>query len=153
MNRPGDWGGVEQAHPAHLPPPDMHLSAYHSTAPVVNYTACRPWHTLYGMYTMDDHRTNARKYPACSLEHVWHQRGNATGHCAKCHQTFEGITVFDAHQSTGEDGKTICKAPSEMTVGGKPLRLIDGSWRGPGMPEAEIERRRTARLSALSQEA
>lgn len=57
----------------------------------------------------------------------WKQRGNRTGHCSGCHQTFEGTTLFDLHRRGG-----VCADPKEMTVGGKPLRFDgthgDGSW-------------------------
>jgi ribosomal protein L34E len=87
------------------------------------------------MYTMDDHRRNAVQFPACSLDHVWRQRGNRTGHCAKCHETFEGISLFDAHQ-TVKDGKTICKDPRTEAIGGKTLRQVDGAWRGAPIGDA-----------------
>lgn len=73
--------------------------------------------------------------PRCGK--TWKQRGNTSGHCTGCHETFEGITLFDAHQRRDdESSKTICLDPAKMTVGGKPLRLIDRSWRGPEMPES-----------------
>jgi hypothetical protein len=37
----------------------------------------------------------------------WRQVGNRAGHCSQCHQTFSGITAFDAHQAT-RDGRVIC---------------------------------------------
>lgn len=95
---------------------------------------------------MDDHHRDGRKYPACSLDHVWLQRGNTTGHCSRCHETFEGVTLFDAHQTIGDDGRTVCADPRQMTVRGKPLRLVDGSWRGPAMP-ADVIAKRAAKSS------
>lgn len=57
----------------------------------------------------------------------WKQRGNRTGHCSGCHETFEGVTLFDLHRRGG-----VCADPKEMTVAGKPLRFDDthgdGSW-------------------------
>jgi hypothetical protein len=75
-------------------------------------------------------------HPKCGKS--WTQHGNRTGHCAKCHETFEGITVFDMHQLIGEDGRVTCRDPRTITIGKAkvPLRLVDGSWRGPGMPNA-----------------
>ena len=64
----------------------------------------------------------------------WKQRGNRTGHCGGCHETFEGLALFDAHQRLRPDGSVICAAPESMTFRGESLRLIDGTWRGPSMP-------------------
>ena len=68
----------------------------------------------------------------------WQQRGNRTGHCAACHETFEGLFLFDAHQRLLPDGQVLCLDPAVMLTGPKedkkPLRLINGSWRGPAMP-------------------
>lgn len=66
---------------------------------------------------------------ACGKE--WVQRGNRTGHCARCHHTFEGITLFDSHQSISPEGFVICADPAEMEFQKQPLRLVDGTWRGP----------------------
>lgn len=73
--------------------------------------------------------------PKCGKR--WKQRGNKTGHCAKCHETFEGLSLFDAHQIINADGSVTCKDPALMTVGKAkvPLRLVEDSWRGPGMPD------------------
>lgn len=91
------------------------------------------------MYTHDDHVRKPLLFPECNCGAVWRQRGNRTGHCSRCHLTWEGISLFDAHQSTGPDGHTICKAPTEMTVKGEPLRFVDGSWRGPKMSRTALE--------------
>jgi len=64
----------------------------------------------------------------------WKQRGNRTGHCGACHETFEGLSLFDAHQSVSSDGRLICAHPGSMTYRGEPLRLVDGTWRGPRLP-------------------
>lgn len=57
----------------------------------------------------------------------WKQRGNRTGHCSGCHETFEGVSLFDLHRRGG-----VCADPREMVVEGKPLTLNtthgDGSW-------------------------
>lgn len=44
----------------------------------------------------------------------WNQRGNRTGHCSACHETFEGSSLFDAHQRCGSDGKPFCLVPADM---------------------------------------
>ena len=64
----------------------------------------------------------------------WQQRGNRTGHCAACHEAFEGLALFDAHQSFGPDGSVVCADPALMVFRKEALRLINGSWRGPQMP-------------------
>ncbi len=73
------------------------------------------------------------KHGACGK--TWVQRGNRTGHCGGCHETFEGIALFDAHQSLNPDGSVICADPAQMTYRKQPLRLVDGTWRGPEMPK------------------
>jgi hypothetical protein len=65
----------------------------------------------------------------------WKQRGNRTGHCAACHETFEGLSVFAAHRRQNEDGTAICLQPAAVTYQKKPLRLIEGTWRGPELPK------------------
>jgi hypothetical protein len=70
----------------------------------------------------------------------WKQCGNRTGHCAKCHETFEGITVFDKHQRMNEDGSVTCRNPADVLISKQPLRLVDGTWRGPGLPEGTFKR-------------
>lgn len=59
---------------------------------------------------------------------AWKQRGNRTGHCSGCHQTFEGLTLFDLHRRGG-----VCADPQQMVVAGKPLIFDathgDGTWR------------------------
>ena len=74
-------------------------------------------------------------HPKCGK--TWIQHGNRTGHCAKCHETFEGIAIFDMHQTLDDDGRVTCRDPNTITIGKAkaPLRLVDDSWRGPGMPD------------------
>jgi len=72
-------------------------------------------------------------HPKCGKS--WKQHGNRTGHCAKCHETFEGVTAFDAHQRINDDGSVTCLDPRTIKVSGVFLALRDGSWRGPGMPQ------------------
>ncbi len=66
------------------------------------------------------------------------QRGERTSHCPKCHVTYEGLKLFDAHQRIAADGSIVCLAPEHMKFGGARLRFVaasqplaDGSWRGP----------------------
>lgn len=65
----------------------------------------------------------------------WLQRGNRTGHCSKCHETFEGVALFDAHQSLDDAGRVICADPRTMTFRKQPLRRTGDSWSGPALPE------------------
>ena len=88
--------------------------------------------TTPGSATTPDASRQRVTHPKCGKS--WVQRGNRTGHCAKCHETFEGLTAFDAHQTLTEDGSVICAPPASVKVGGQSLRLVDGTWRGPGMP-------------------
>lgn len=74
----------------------------------------------------------------------WIQRGNRTGHCSGCHETFEGLAVFDAHRRTDEGGLRVCVDPATVKVAGQLLALIDGTWRGPRMSDEEKERRRNS---------
>lgn len=63
----------------------------------------------------------------------WLQRGNRTGHCMKCHETFEGLTLFDAHQRVLASGHVDCLRASTITWRGERLRSVEGTWRGPQM--------------------
>ncbi len=67
---------------------------------------------------------------------TWRQRGNRTGHCSGCHETFEGEALFDAHRRTADDGTRICLEPAAMEFRGEPVRLENGTWRGPKMSAA-----------------
>lgn len=73
------------------------------------------------------------KHGAC--EKTWQQRGNRTGHCAACHETFEGLAVFDAHRRLNDTGTRICTDPALVMFRKEPLRLVDGTWRGPERPD------------------
>lgn len=84
--------------------------------------------------------TQLTSHGACGK--TWKQRGNTTGHCAACHETFEGLGLFDAHQRLSQTGRVICAVPAAMVYRGEPLRLVDGTWRGPAMPLAVLEGRR-----------
>ena len=69
---------------------------------------------------------NRLTHPACGR--TWRQKGNASGHCATCHETFYGITAFDAHLSRGDDGRPICRHPDTITKPGPWWRDDDGQW-------------------------
>lgn len=45
---------------------------------------------------------------------TWLQRGNRTGHCALCHESFEGVSLFDKHQRVSPDGFVTCVDPATM---------------------------------------
>lgn len=81
----------------------------------------------------DEKRASNIASHACGK--TWKQRGNRTGHCGACHETFEGLSLFDAHQSLNPDGRVICADPATMLHRKQALRLVDGTWRGPSMPE------------------
>jgi hypothetical protein len=69
---------------------------------------------------------------------AWKQRGNRTGHCAKCHETFEGLSLFDWHQTLDNEGGVVCRNPSDPQWSKKELRLIDDTWRGPAWTDATL---------------
>jgi hypothetical protein len=77
-------------------------------------------------------------HPVCGRS--WMQHGNRSGHCARCHETFEGITLFDAHQRIARDGTVMCLNPARMWFRGARLKLIDGSWRGPGQAAGQFRK-------------
>lgn len=67
------------------------------------------------------------RHGACGK--TWKQRGNITGHCAACHETYESSSLFDAHRYTTETGNRACRLPQDLTIGGRPLELHNGAWR------------------------
>lgn len=69
------------------------------------------------------------RHGACGKS--WPQYGNRTGHCGGCHETFEGLSLFDAHQRSGPDGQPVCADPAGMEYPkGWVLRLDEhGVWR------------------------
>jgi hypothetical protein len=87
---------------------------------------------------MNSESRKLTRHAACGK--TWHQRGNRTGHCARCHETFEGLALFDRHQVLQSDGSVKCRDPRDASVKGYPLRLVDGTWRGPEMPKGIFER-------------
>lgn len=51
-------------------------------------------------------------HPKCGKKIL--NRGNKTGHCAKCCETFYGITAFDKHQRMNPDGSVTCLDPASL---------------------------------------
>ena len=86
----------------------------------------------------DERMSELTTHGACGKS--WKQRGNRTGHCAGCHETFEGLSLFDAHQRLAADGSVICADPALMTYRQNKLRLVEGTWRGPEMPKDLLAR-------------
>lgn len=78
------------------------------------------------------------RHPKCGKS--WRQRGNRTGHCARCCETLEGLTLFDAHQRLRADGRVECVDPATLKDHGQLLRLVDGTWRGGGMGLEAVSR-------------
>lgn len=75
---------------------------------------------------MSNHDTS---HGACGK--TWKQRGNITGHCSGCHETFEGEHLFDAHRHYLDEAQTErgCKDPATMIYRKYPLKLVNGSWK------------------------
>ena len=46
----------------------------------------------------------------------WKQKGNKSGHCGNCHDTYYGITAFDAHQRL-VDGRIVCRRDETTSTG------------------------------------
>lgn len=61
--------------------------------------------------------------------------GVARAHCAACHRTFGGPSLFDAHRRFG------CKDPAKLrTKKGEPLMfLVDGIWQTTPEPSRRAE--------------
>lgn len=85
-------------------------------------------------YSDEPTKTNA-SHGACGKK--WWQRGNSTGHCSKCHLTFEGLGLFDWHQLLDKSGNVICRDPASEEFASKKLRLVNGTWRGPAIEEGK----------------
>lgn len=67
--------------------------------------------------------------------------GGGRAHCSGCHLTWNTATLFDRHRRLrGEQG--ICLDPTTMTTPDGPLRLLNGVWNGPEMPEGVLARKR-----------
>lgn len=86
------------------------------------------------------------RHAACGA--TWKQRGNQTSHCAGCHHTFEGLTVFDTHRTTTENGNRTCLPPEKITIQGRPLEKVNGTWRVAYTPEEKAAT--AARLRKLT---
>lgn len=72
---------------------------------------------------------------------TWRQVGNRTGHCSRCHLTFQGATLFDGHQKLNDDGSVECSDPATTRIRGHDLHFSaehgDGVWMyPPGLFEA-----------------
>ena len=91
--------------------------------------------------TIADHQKNAVRFPSCCCGAVWRQRGNSTGHCTRCHETFQGIELFDRHQHIQPDGSVRCLDPHSIKLRHQLLELVEGVWRGPRMPDHVIAAR------------
>lgn len=76
---------------------------------------------------MSDTKLNAA-HTACGKR--WHSSGNRTGHCSVCHETFEGVALFDKHQRNSDDGSFECLNPIDMEFPkGYPLKQDEyGTW-------------------------
>lgn len=62
--------------------------------------------------------------------------GLAAAHCAACHRTFAGASLFDRHRAAGHGSHGTCLDPGELR-GRDGYRLMlerDGVWHGPPMP-------------------
>lgn len=68
---------------------------------------------------------------------IFRQRGERTSHCTSCHETFEGLTLFDAHFVDTANGRS-CKKAATMKWRGVKLRLVEGTWRGPAMDKSRF---------------
>lgn len=69
------------------------------------------------------------RHGACGKE--WVQHGNRTGHCSQCHETFEGVSLFDWHQEVDSRGRVKCRKPSDDKWVEAGLEWTGQSWRKP----------------------
>ena len=51
----------------------------------------------------------------CRHCHTTVRHTDTVGCCSGCSAAFSGLTAFDAHQSRGDDGRTICADPYTAT--------------------------------------
>lgn len=51
---------------------------------------------------------------------------NTHGHCGSCHETFVGLTAFDAHWITNDQGERVCVSPD--TLKGPWWKDAAGHW-------------------------
>jgi len=61
----------------------------------------------------------------------WVQHGNRTGHCSQCHETFEGVSLFDWHQIVDDAGRVKCRNQQDTAWIKKGLVWTGQSWRQP----------------------
>lgn len=77
----------------------------------------------------------------------WRQRGNRTGHCARCHNTFEGERLFDAHFVRVGNG-VECREPASMLFNKRPLVFDgtygDGAWSRTDLTDSAFEGRESS---------
>lgn len=86
---------------------------------------------------MSDHERDGKKFPSCSgCGAVWRQRGNSSGHCTSCHETFRSLSAFKKHQRM-HGPKNVCLHPTEVglvewvdSVGAVQWKCA-GGWSGP----------------------
>lgn len=79
----------------------------------------------------DDEPESAGLPPVCCTRCGARANGRAYAHCAKCHETFSGVTGFDRHRRGGE-----CLDPA--TIGMiRTTRFGWTRWQSPG-PDKEI---------------
>ena len=83
-------------------------------------------------------------HPKCRKS--WLQRGNRTGHCAMCHETFEGSKLFDAHLLRAADGSVSCRDPRTMTFNGAHLAFDDSHGDGSGRAPSTIREYHASRV-------
>lgn len=69
------------------------------------------------------------RHGACGKE--WVQHGNRTGHCSQCHETFEGVSLFEWHQTVTDSGRVVCARPGDERWEKKNLMWTGQSWRQP----------------------
>lgn len=90
---------------------------------------------------------NTITHPACGKS--WVQRGNMSGHCSKCHETFYGMRAFDRHQTHDEDGKVVCHDPASGDRGPW-YQDAGGQWRHGKPMTAEQKAKLKEQLSRSS---
>ena len=61
--------------------------------------------------------------------------GVSRAHCAACHRTFGGATLFDAHRRDGcLDPETIMTTPKDGSAPQRAMFLTDGIWQSTETP-------------------
>lgn len=81
---------------------------------------------------IDDQDRNGRTTPSCAgCGGIWHQKGNRSGHCSNCHETFGSLSAFDRHQRMIE-GKVVCFDPESVGLVMSVDKVGTEQWRCPG---------------------